>query len=72
MKTIFTTALMSLTAALCLPARAGLIPDDKPAEYPAWWFERDVIVQLNSDVPAEWPDDYPAAKHFSPVMLGQL
>jgi hypothetical protein len=57
---------------ICHVALGGPAPVGKPFSYPGWWFERDVIPQINSNVPAVWPGDYPPTSHLSPVLLGQL
>jgi hypothetical protein len=52
---------------------AAPVPTGKPAAYPAWWFERDVLPRLDSGVtnPA-WPGDYPAADDYVLVNQGQV
>ena len=53
---------------------AAPVPAYKPAEYPAWWFERGVIPQTTSppsDTPA-WPADYRAPDDYAAANLGQL
>jgi hypothetical protein len=56
-------------------ALAGPVPTGKPAHYPDWWFERDVIARLpahaNNSNPV-WPDHYPAADDYAAVNIGQL
>jgi hypothetical protein len=52
---------------------AAPVPTGKPAAYPGWWFERDVLPRLDSGVtnPA-WPGDYPAADDYVLVNQGQV
>ena len=55
---------------------AASAPEDKPAHFPAWWFEREVIAR-RPDAPARlngplWPEDYPTADDFAAANLGQL
>ena len=54
---------------------AGPVPTNKPAAYPAWWFERDVIARLpasaNKTAPV-WPTDYPPADDYAAVNQGQV
>ena len=60
-------AFACLVLALCLPPRlfAGPLPANKPAAYPAWWFERDVIPRLDPNNPAE--PDYLTAGIYAPA-----
>jgi hypothetical protein len=66
------TILIAVTFGLCLPAMAGGVPASKPAEFPDWWFVRDVIAQINSDPSPVWPEDYPGTRDFALANLGQL
>jgi alpha-tubulin suppressor-like RCC1 family protein/regulation of enolase protein 1 (concanavalin A-like superfamily) len=52
---------------------AGPIPTSKPAHYPAWWFERDVVMRTDTNVsnPA-WPTHYPPVDDYTAVNQGQL
>ncbi|MCS6244255.1 MAG: sugar-binding protein [Opitutus sp.] len=58
-----------------LELQAGPVPANKPAAYPAWWFERDVIKRLpaaaNKSV-TDWLTDYPKADDYAAVNQGQL
>ncbi len=51
------------------------IPSQKPANYPAWWFQRRVIAvnpnATNPTTPA-WPGDYPPANDYSAINQGQV
>jgi hypothetical protein len=67
----FSAATLCLGVALSA-AFAGLIPQGKPAAYPGWWFERDVIPRLPSATTANWPGDYPQADDYAVVNIGQL
>lgn len=54
---------------------AGPIPANKPAHYPDWWFERDVIPRLPAHAanPAPtWPNHYPASDDYAVANIGQL
>ena len=55
--------------------QAGPVPTNKPAAYPAWWFELDVIKRLpevaNKPDPV-WPTDYPPADDYAAVNQGQV
>lgn len=54
---------------------AGPVPQSKPAHYPDWWFERDVILRLPSHATNPdpvWPTHYPAADDYAVANLGQL
>ena len=58
-----------------LGALAGPVPANRPASYPKWWFERDVILRSpeyaeKSD--PEWPTHYPPADDFAIANIGQL
>ena len=62
---------------LCLSALAifagSPVPTNKPAAYPAWWFERDVIGRLDpSNASPVWPGSYSAANDFAAINQGQL
>ncbi len=64
----------SATAAV---ASAGSVPADKPSDYPAWWFERDVIVRLpgaptRPGGPSWALGDYPGSDDFAVANAGQL
>jgi hypothetical protein len=65
-----------LTAILLQPAIAGApVPLHKPAGYPAWWFEREVIAR--TDPANNAPDynhagDYPVGDDYLPLTRGQL
>jgi uncharacterized protein (DUF1800 family) len=48
------------------------VPTAKPAAYPAWWFERDVIPRLNTANPAVWPTNYPAGNDYAAINQGQV
>lgn len=54
---------------------SGPVPVNKPAHYPDWWFERDVITRLPAHAtnPAPiWPDHYPTADDYAAANIGQL
>lgn len=52
---------------------AGPIPTGKPANYPAWWFQRNVIPRLQStDTNPIWPNSYPVSDDFAAANIGQL
>ncbi len=71
-----------LAAGLCLGLSlsvpllcAGPIPAGKPAAYPDWWFERDVIPRLPAaaaKTSPSWPADYAAADDYAVANIGQL
>lgn len=49
------------------------VPENKPAAYPAWWFELDVIKRINPANPSHsWPEDYPLSDDFAIINQGQL
>ena len=52
---------------------AAPVPNPKPAAYPAWWFERELIKRTSppSNAPA-WPGSYPPADDFAALNQGQL
>ena len=57
-------------------AFAGPVPTaTKPAHYPDWWFERDVIIrnpqEINNGSP-EWPEHYNTPDDFAVANVGQL
>ncbi len=68
---------LGLCLALLLPvfANASPVPTGKPAAYPDWWFEFDVIARkpasASNPSPA-WPADYPTTDDFAAVNIGQL
>jgi hypothetical protein len=57
-------------------ALAGPVPTStKPAHYPDWWFERDVIVRKPSEInnlDPQWPLHYNAPDDFGVANIGQL
>lgn len=53
-------------------AQPSPVPVKKPAAYPAWWFERDVIPRLNPTDNPSWDNDYPQPDDFAAVNQGQL
>lgn len=58
-----------------LPLTAGPVPANKPAHYPDWWFERDVIARLPAFAahPAPvWPGHYWPTDDFAAANIGQL
>ncbi|MCX6937066.1 MAG: hypothetical protein NTU80_04095 [Verrucomicrobia bacterium] len=65
---------------LCTTLPAGPVPTNKPAAYPDWWFERDVIPRLpehatltpTSTPPLRWPDHYPLSDDYAVANIGQL
>ncbi len=62
---------LGLFAAAALTA--GPVPAGKPAHYPDWWFERDVIPRINPTVTdPTWPGDYAVADDYAAANLGQL
>jgi hypothetical protein len=62
------------TFALLLPVVAGPIPANKPAAYPDWWFEKDIIStnSVVTNVPPIWPSDYRPADDFAALNQGQI
>lgn len=68
-------AIAGLVIGLGSLTSAGPVPASKPAAYPDWWFERDVIPLLpehaNETAPV-WPDHYPAADDYAVVNQGQV
>jgi RHS repeat-associated protein len=67
----FTLAL--LAAVLPIFSLAGPVPANKPATYPDWWFERDVIPRLDPENASPvWPTDYPAADDYAAINQGQV
>lgn len=53
---------------------AGPIPTNKPAHYPDWWFERDVIPRLPAaaaKLDPVWPTDYPTPDDYAIANVGQ-
>jgi hypothetical protein len=77
---LLSQALRRVTLAACLlPVfscgllEASPVPSGRPAIYPAWWFERDVIERTNPDnATPSWPGDYPEADDFAAINQGQL
>ena len=67
----FTLALLAAVSPIF--SLAGPVPSGKPATYPDWWFERDVIPRLDpqNETPV-WPTDYPAADDYATVNQGQV
>ncbi len=53
-------------------AAAAPVPVGKPAHYPNWWFEQEVIKRKNTDVPPVWPEDYFQSDDFAAANAGQL
>ena len=52
---------------------AAPVPEGKPAAYPAWWFEREVITRTDSAKASPvHPADYPPAADFAALNQGQL
>ena len=59
---------------LSLPALlfTAPVPTNKPAHYPAWWFERDVIKRINpNDIAPVWPGSYKPSDDFAVANIGQ-
>lgn len=52
---------------------AAPVPSAKPATYPAWWFERELVKRSAppTNMPT-WPDSYAAANDFAGLNQGQL
>jgi hypothetical protein len=48
------------------------LPTNKPAHYPAWWFERDVLPRSTNIALPVWPDHYLAADDYALVNQGQV
>lgn len=49
------------------------VPSNKPAYYPAWWFERDVVQRVDSGLTNPvWPTNYLPADDFAVLNAGQL
>jgi hypothetical protein len=49
------------------------VPSNKPASYPAWWFERDVVRRVDSGLTNPvWPTNYLPADDFAVLNAGQL
>jgi RHS repeat-associated protein len=71
----FKLAVSAAALAATFGALAGPVPTGKPAHYPDWWFERDVIARLpahaTNSTPV-WPDHYPLADDYAAVNKGQL
>lgn len=70
---------LALVALLPLAQAASPVPTlGKPAEYPAWWFERDVIPRLPSATvpplpsPLTWPTHYVLADDYAVANIGQV
>lgn len=67
--------LAGLTLTFSASLFAGPIPTGKPAHYPDWWFEHDVIPRLpehaTNPAPA-WPAHYPPADDYAVANIGQL
>lgn len=57
-----------------LALQAAPIPSDKPAAYPSWWFQREVVKRINpNDTTPSWlSGSYLAADDFAAVNVGQL
>ena len=52
---------------------ASPIPANKPAAYPAWWFEREVIPRLDpANASPTWPASYQQSSDYAAVNQGQL
>jgi RHS repeat-associated protein len=49
------------------------VPVNKPASYPAWWFEREVIRRTDTNVSTpNWTNDYPLPNDYAALNQGQL
>jgi len=51
------------------------VPTGRPAAYPAWWFEQDLIPRLPQSATKpnpSWPADYPVADDYVVAKIGQL
>ena len=58
---------------LFLAAIAAPVPAGKPASYPAWWFEREVIKRTDTNVTSPlWPTNYLVADDYAGLNSGQL
>jgi RHS repeat-associated protein len=69
----FRIMLALLAALMPVFIPAGPVPTGKPANYPAWWFVRDVIPRLDpGKANPVWPADYPAADDYAVANAGQL
>ncbi|MEM1060502.1 MAG: hypothetical protein AAGK14_14910, partial [Verrucomicrobiota bacterium] len=65
-------AISLFTLPLILLAQAP-VPADKPAAYPAWWFEQEVLSRTDTNQTNPlWPADYAEQKDFSAVNQGQV
>lgn len=52
---------------------ANPIPVNRPLYFPAWWFDRSVIVPINpNDANPVWPASYPPSNDFGGINIGQL
>jgi len=65
-----------VAALLALPLllSAGVEPAGKPASYPAWWFEQDVLAPNpgTTNSPPQWPGDFPQIHDRAALNQGQL
>ncbi|MBC8009213.1 MAG: sugar-binding protein [Burkholderiales bacterium] len=65
----------SFICIIAVPIQGGPIPAGKPAHYPTWWFERDLIPRLPAAATNPnpvWPGAYPVADDYVVANLGQL
>jgi RHS repeat-associated protein len=67
---------LGAAALLSLPIllQAGPLPANKPAGYPDWWFERDLIPTnaVVTNIPPIWPSDYHTADDYAALNQGQI
>jgi len=65
---LFFCAVLALSASAASP-----VPANKPAAYPAWWFERDVISRLDpANANPTWSSSYSPSSDFVAVNQGQI
>lgn len=53
---------------------ASPVPEDRPAHYPAWWFEFNVVQRINpqNEYPSWLGGDYPVPNDYAAANSGQL
>jgi len=71
----FRSAVILFLCVFLLPAAwaQSPVPANKPAAYPAWWFQREVIKRTDpQNASPAWPGDYSPADDYSVINQGQL
>jgi hypothetical protein len=69
--------LLCLGCFLATDLSAAPVPFNKPSNYPAWWFARDVIAPTDPSNNSpyafpSWPGDYPTSDDYAAINQGQF